>query len=264
MRRALCVGINDYPVRGSDLKGCVNDARAWATVLSERYGFPSGEIELLLDKAATKKAMLDRIDGLLAGAKANDVLVVTISSHGTYVADTSGDEERYDEAICPWDMKTDLIVDDELRERFLNLPSRCRLTVISDSCFSGSVTRAPGLLPTPDDRRPRFVRPRELGLPELEDVRRATPVRTGIPESAMKEVLISGCNDHQTSFDARFGNVYHGAMTFCALEILKAAGYRLTYQELWDQLVVRLDREGFDQEPQVEGKDTAKRRQVFS
>ena len=24
--RALCVGINDYPIRGMDLKGCVNDA----------------------------------------------------------------------------------------------------------------------------------------------------------------------------------------------------------------------------------------------
>lgn len=27
-KRALCVGINDYPYDGNDLNGCVNDAKA--------------------------------------------------------------------------------------------------------------------------------------------------------------------------------------------------------------------------------------------
>ena len=90
------------------------------------------------------------------------MLVFTNSSHGTYVADRDGDETRYDEAMCPWDMKKNLIIDDELRQRFANIPDGVRLTVISDSCFSGSVTR--GDLPdTPDDRRRRFVNPRVLG-----------------------------------------------------------------------------------------------------
>ena len=44
--------------------------------------------------------------------------------------------------MCPYDMKKNLIVDDELRGRFANDARRaCDLTVISDSCFSGSVTR---------------------------------------------------------------------------------------------------------------------------
>ena len=34
-RRALCIGINDYPYEGNDLNGCVNDANAWAGL---RYG----------------------------------------------------------------------------------------------------------------------------------------------------------------------------------------------------------------------------------
>jgi metacaspase-1 len=260
MRRALCVGINDYPVRDSDLKGCVNDARAWARVLTERYGFPSGDVALLLDSAATKNAILSGVDSLLAGAKQGDVLVLTISSHGTYLADTSGDEERYDEAICPWDMKTDLIVDDELRERFDELPSGCRFTLVSDSCFSGTVTRA-----TPaENQRTRFVRPDDLGLPELDDVSTATPKRRLRPESSMREVLIAGCNDHQEAIDAKFGARYHGAMTYFALEVLRDADYRISYQDFWDELVVRLDDEGFEQEPQVEGKDSAKQRLMFT
>jgi hypothetical protein len=240
----------------------VNDARAWAKVLKEEYGFPSGEVRLLLDDAATKNGILRGVGKLLAGAEKGDVLVLTMSGHGTYVADTSGDEERYDEALCPWDMKANLIVDDELRELFANLPAGCRLTVVSDSCFSGTLTRAPRIR-TPDDRRKRFVRPGLLGLPELRDVNKAMPNRP-LSESKMPEVLVSACRDHEEAIDAKFGSVHHGAMTFFALEILRAANYKITYHALWDKLVVRLEEEGFPQEPQVEGRASAKRRRIFT
>ncbi|MGE5839594.1 MAG: caspase family protein, partial [Deltaproteobacteria bacterium] len=35
-KRALCIGINDYPGTGSDLAGCVNDANDWAVLLKKR------------------------------------------------------------------------------------------------------------------------------------------------------------------------------------------------------------------------------------
>ncbi len=265
MKQALCVGINDYPVRGADLKGCVNDAKAWASILVERFGFEADNVAVLLDKQATKQRILSELDRLIATAKDGDVLVFTNSSHGTYVAEASGDESRYDEAICPYDMKQNLIVDDELRERFAKLPAGVRLTVISDSCFSGSVTRGDPL-PTPDDRRIRFVNPKVLGRREIANVRRKAIPRSveKYPERKMREVLVSGCRDNQYSYDARFGNVYHGAMTYFALEIMSEAKYQLSYVELWDQLVVRLESEGYDQEPQVEGSKTNKNRQLFS
>ena len=89
-KRAFCVGINDYPYDGSDLNGCVNDAQAWARVLQELYDFK--DVAIALDKDATKKRMLDGIKALLTGARAGDVLVFTNSSHGSYKADTDGDE----------------------------------------------------------------------------------------------------------------------------------------------------------------------------
>ena len=55
VHRALCVGINDYPIRGMDLKGCVNDAKAWASALTEQYDFASGDVTVLLDGDATKR-----------------------------------------------------------------------------------------------------------------------------------------------------------------------------------------------------------------
>ena len=35
-KRALCIGINDYPGTGSDLAGCVNDANDWGDALQGR------------------------------------------------------------------------------------------------------------------------------------------------------------------------------------------------------------------------------------
>jgi hypothetical protein len=80
----------------------------------------------------------------------------------------------------------------------------------------------------------------------------------------MKEVLVSGCRDNQYSYDARIDGTYHGAMSYFALQIIEEANYELSYQDLWDELVVRLATEGYDQEPQLEGKSTNKRRQLFS
>jgi hypothetical protein len=264
MKRALCVGINKYPVRGTSLRGCVNDAKAWAALLRDHFGFAANDVMLLLDEQATKANILAAFNALLAGAGRGDILVFTNSSHGTYVLDEDGDETQYDEAICPYDMRENLITDDELRVQIQALPPGVLLTVISDSCFSGTVTR--GAVQTPDDRRRRFVSPRTLGRPEIRYQRnRARPIRAErYPEGQMKEVLVSGCRDNQSSYDARFGSTYHGAMTYFALDIIRAADYKLSYDSLWDELVIRLDREGFDQEPEVEGNTATKRRLLFS
>jgi len=267
-RRALCVGINDYPYSGNDLNGCVNDTKAWAKTLSENFNFSSGDIKILLDSQATKKNTLDALKNLLAGAKAGDHLVYTNSSHGSYVADTSGDEERYDEIICPYDIDSNQIEDDDLRELFKNLPKDVRLSVILDNCHSGTATRAavsdilPGLR-TPDDRRVRFLSPALRGLPILENPWKAKPKRQiKYPESKMNEVLFSGCTDKEYSYDAYFDGVYHGAMTYYALQAIRAANYRLTYAQLHRRIGNLI--EDYPQNPQLEGKTINKKRQIFA
>ncbi|MET0903524.1 MAG: caspase family protein [Acidimicrobiales bacterium] len=266
-KKALCVGINDYPIAGMDLNGCVNDARAWSSVLRKQYDFASADVRVLLDKAATHRKVIDGLKALLAGARSGDVLVFTNSSHGTYLADRGSDEaDRYDEAMCPYDCKTSLLTDDQLRNLFADIPRGVRLTVISDSCHSGSVTRAVVGRATPDDRRVRFLNPRKLRQTEIKDVRtKATPRRIEVhPESEMKELLLSGCRSNQYSYDARFGSRYQGAMTWYALQVIKDAGYRLTYSALATRLRDALAVSNYDQEPQLEGKVSFKRRQIFT
>lgn len=263
-KKALCVGINDYPYEGNDLNGCVNDAKAWADLLVEHYGFPRDNIQMLFDADATKANILTALESLVAEAKPGDMLVFTNSSHGTYVADTGGDEEKYDEAMCPHDCETNLIADDELREIFGKMADEVNLTVISDSCFSGSVTRAP-LPNTPDDRRVRFLNPKHIGRTVLEDPRKAKPNRkTTYPESTMKEVLLSGCTDKEFSYDARINGKYHGAMTYYALQTIQEANYQITFQQLIEKLQFLIDNEGYNQHPQLEGKADNKDKMIFT
>jgi len=89
-KKAFCVGINDYPYDGSDLNGCVNDAQAWAELLMSHYDFPRADVKLITDAEATKAHMIAGIKDLLTGVNSGDVLVLTNSSHGTYIAGYRG------------------------------------------------------------------------------------------------------------------------------------------------------------------------------
>ena len=100
-KKALCIGINDYPGTQNDLSGCVNDANDWAATLTAR-GFT---VSKLIDAQATKAAMVAGIGGLVSGAAKGDTVVITYSGHGTWVPDSNGDEpDGRDEGLCPWDI----------------------------------------------------------------------------------------------------------------------------------------------------------------
>ena len=265
-KKALCVGINDYPYDGSDLNGCVNDATAWASTLKELYDFK--DITISLDQDATKKRTLDGIKTLLAGAKAGDVLVFTNSSHGSYKADADRDEEKYDEIICPYDISDNDIVDDELRELFEDVRDDVHLTVVLDNCHSGTATRAPvsEIIPglrTPDDRRVRFLSPALRGGKVLENPWRAKSNRPARhPESAMKDVLLTGCSDKEYSYDANIEGTYHGAMTFYAIKAIRESPDLLTYNRLHKRIISLI--EDYPQNPQLEGSNANKRRRIFT
>ncbi len=263
-KKALCVGINDYPYgEDNDLKGCVNDANDWAALLKAHYDFT--DIKTLLDAQATKANILAGLKDLLAGAKSGDVLVFTNASHGTYVADKDGDEPTYDEALCPYDVEDgQLIVDDELRELFTNLTKGVRLTIISDSCHSGSVTRAV-VADSPDQRRLRLLNPSLRGGMVLtpSELHRASKKKEKHPESKMHEILVSGCKANQTSADAFIAGNFHGAMTYHAIKAITDADYKITYAELRDRMLPMLEDGNYDQVPQLEGKAANKKKQIF-
>jgi hypothetical protein len=264
-KKALCVGINTYP-DGNNLNGCVNDAHAWASVLKDTFGFPAANVKVLLEQQATKAAIMAGLQDLLAGAQSGDVLVFTNSSHGTYVADSSGDE-AYDEAICPFDCargKSHLVLDDELRELFRkHLPAGVSFAVISDSCHSGTLTRAPEP-DEPDHRKARFLEPRAIGLRSLADADRAKPKKPKLTQGDMKELLLSGCTQREYSWDATIDGKPHGAMTWAVLQTIADEGPQVTWATLHERVRSLLESRGFDQHPQLEGRPESKKKPIFS
>ena len=159
-KRALCIGINDYPGTGSDLSGCVNDANDWAAAFAKR-GF---SVATLFDRKATGAGIRTAIRRLLDASKRRDSMIIQFSGHGSFVPDEDGDEpDGTDECICPYDIADrDPITDDELFDLYSSKSPGSRLVMISDSCHSGTVARfapitTPPTLPGPTAPR-RIVR----------------------------------------------------------------------------------------------------------
>jgi len=247
-KKAICIGINDYPGTANDLKGCVNDARNWANLLKSRYGFQINN--MLLDVGANKAAVIRALKELISSAVIGDNLVVTYSGHGTNVKDTNGDEEDCrDEAICLYD---GYLIDDELRDIISKLPSGVKLTVISDSCHSGTVTRA--FLSTLNNEE--YIKARYM--PPEDDVEAfalaSMPLKKSffVPRSDMKEVLISGCQSTEYSYDAQIGGQPTGAFSYYAIDILKNTPY-ITYEKFYKLLRDRLPNSQYPQTPCLEG-----------
>ena len=266
-KKAVLVGINRYRVPGADLRGCVPDVKNMSRLLQEQYGFDAGDITMITDFDATKKAMEEAIEGLIKGGKSGDVLLLHYSGHGSNVPDDNNDEEddNRDEILCPTDLDWyDPFRDDWLRKVFDGLKAGVSLTFISDSCHSGTVTRE--MKPPDAEVIDRYL-PSPWDLAIVESGRELTGTTRGTvhkaPEKERKardivpvdipEVLISGCRADQTSADAHISGGYAGALTYNLVEALTEGGTSLSYRDLHDQTCDKLKRGRYEQVPQLEG-----------
>ena len=237
MKKAICIGINNYPGVLNDLKGCVNDANDWAELLTE-FGF---EVEKLLDNQGTRENIKAALRDLVATLKSGDYGVFTYSGHGTYNRDTSGDEpDSYDEALYVYD---GILLDDELREILDDLKSQASLVFVADSCYSGTVTRV--VEDETQYAKPRFMP--VLGYSPL------IPVKGRLlAEAEMLELLLTGCSDSEVSYDAYINGRYNGAMSRYAIDAIKD-NREATFNEFYALLRQTLPSQEYPQTPQLEG-----------
>lgn len=164
--RALLVGINDYPNQEDKLEGCVNDVFLMSSVLQECQ-FDASEIRVCLDKRATAKGILERMEWLLDDPKPGDIRFFYFSGHGTTIPEYGDDCEpdRCMETLVPWDFdwsEEHAITDDQIYELYSQLPYETFFCMVFDCCHSGGMhreggRRARGLTP-PDDIRHRALR----------------------------------------------------------------------------------------------------------
>lgn len=164
-RRALLVGIDDYPDPANRLDGCVNDVYLVSALLQES-GFEAADIRIVLDGRATARAVRDRLHWLLDGSRPGDERLFYYSGHGAQMPAYGAAEEvdRFDECLVTHDFDWTAgraIADNAFHDLYSQLPYEARFLAILDCCHSGGMARdgarrIKGLAP-PDDIRHRAL-----------------------------------------------------------------------------------------------------------
>ena len=258
-RRCLAFSINDYPGTQNDLRGCNADSQNWADLLKNQYGF---EVKRIIDSSVTTANIKKEMLNLITTSKSGDALVFTYSGHGTTVVNEGNDYEPTgkDQALYLYDGP---MVDDDIRDILNQLPQGVKLTVILDSCFSGTCTRE--FLKAMNDMSyysmPKYMPPsdnveaiRLMGLPTIKGI--------VYPEEGMNHILISGTDDHSYSYDANIGGQPCGAFSYYAIKAIKE-NPNATYKDFYAKLNTYLPSSEYPQHPQLEGSEANKNTVLF-
>ena len=158
---SLHIGLNAvdpkaYEGWSGPLAACEFDANDMAAIAKAK----SMAVAKLLTKAGTRKAVLAGLRGAAAKLSKGDLFFLTYSGHGGQVPDVSGEEDdKQDETWCLYDGQ---LIDDELYFELGKFAAGVRILVLSDSCHSGTVTRARPVPPPPGMRSK--LMPADVGL----------------------------------------------------------------------------------------------------
>jgi len=279
-KRALLIGVNKYPNLPpfSQLRGCVNDVQIMKQTLETSFRFPPSNINILIDEQATVRGIRDAMEKLLADCRTDDIVVFHFSGHGSQMA-ALGDKARgYDESIMPCDsgrMNPTFpkqvtpcdIRDTEIQEWLSRLTRKTsHVTLIFDSCHSGSITRMQG--DEEQGTRLRWIEPDLLPEGQSSSFRPEVydhPRNGGsgwLPQSD-KYVLLAACAAEQGAYEMDHEvpgtPTRNGAFTFFLTQELNRATEN-TYQDIWDIVATKVNNRFRKQTPLLEG---ARDRQIF-
>ncbi len=250
MKKAVCIGVN-YAGTEFELRGCLNDAADWASLLHSA-GF---DAHTVTEKQATRAGILSAMSDIVLGLKPGDTGVITYSGHGTWIPDKDGDEpDRKDEAIVPYDVGDDgknLIIDDELHLLFNKIPAGATVLWLTDCCHSGSVFRF--FSNGAGKRKVRFIPPAHFitGGDLYVQMTRAFGQPSRRSDAPLPGLIhMSGCDDNEYSNDAEIDGRFCGAMTYYAIKAFQAAlRARGTYLDAWKTLRKSLPNWEYQQTP---------------
>jgi len=248
---ALTIGLNAVDPRhyagwSGRLQACEADAHDMADIARAR----KFTVQRLLTRRATRRAVLAGIGKAAAALRTGDMFLLTYSGHGGQVPDRNHDEpDLQDETWCLYDGE---LIDDEINQALGRFKAGVRVLVLSDSCHSGTVTKAmfyaaargaaagAGAPGTAGAERIRYRNmPREVALRTYRAHRAAydklQDAIKGDPRAAVRAavILISGCQDNQLSQDGDF----NGLFTANLLRVWKEGQFKGNYRTFHGAIV---------------------------
>jgi hypothetical protein len=248
---SLHIGLNrvdpsHYDGWDGALAGCEADANDM-TALAKKQKFKPTK---LLNEQATAAAVIGAISEAAQKLKVGDIFFLSYSGHGSQVPDKNGDEkDGWDETWVLYDRQ---LVDDELYSLWSQFAPGVRILVLSDSCHSGTVTRAilyqqlhnsplaQGTLadPTlgtramPEDVRNRTYKKNKALYDGVQQAFRSGD-KVNVSASIL---LISGCQDNQLSSDGDKNGLFTQTMLKVWNKGEFKGRYRKFYQEIAQQM----------------------------
>jgi hypothetical protein len=246
----LSIGLNSvdpkhYGGWSGDLNACEADAADVADIAKSR-GFKT---ETLLTKAATRKNVIQAFGKAAGSLKAGDIFLLFYSGHGGQVPDMNNDEDdNQDETWCLYDGE---LIDDEINELLSRVAKGVRVFSLSDSCHSGTVTKAAfyqgtmgarsaGIGPNPP--RLKFMPP-DVALRTYrqnqkfyEKILKDPKLKKAQDNVKASVLLISGCQDNQYSSDGTFNSLF----TANLLAVWNHGHFKKNYTDFHKAIIKRM------------------------
>ena len=284
VRRALIVGVNDYEafipstavrtavasgarrtpapgsrevsVRGtiSNLEGSANDAQAVAQVITARFGFTRSNVRVLIDRAATRDAIVDSLTALLARSKSGDIAFFAFAGHGALRRNSLTPGKQVDQTLVPADANAGAedIRDKELAA--LIAPAAARgvvVTVVIDACNSGSITRG-GV--------PQLLKERWASIDERDKAERYT----GQFPADVGALIISAAEDTRPAKEGiDENNVRHGLFTSALLHALMSNSTNASARQIFQSTKAIMQGRAPDQVPSIDAQQARLRQPLF-
>lgn len=256
---SLHVGVNvvnpaHYAGWSGPLKACEFDAKDMAQLAKDQGLKP----KLLLTRQATRAKLLAALRAAAQSLKKGDLFFISFSGHGGQVPDVDGVADEADGRDETWCLYDGQLLDDELYLEFSQFAEGVRILMLSDSCHSGTMARAgppsafadlsgprPRLMPQPIadrvyaqnrrfyDQLQRQVSKASGGKSLEPDEALANVAVSGRVSSVNKKMkaavmLISGCQDNQSSYDGE----HNGAFTEAVLAVWNGGKFKGSYTQL--------------------------------
>ena len=246
---------NAYDGWDGQLSGCLNDANAMQQI-ADRAGFTTS---MLTDEQATTANVVAAISNAAGELASGDLLLLTYSGHGGQVPDEDAEEE--DSQDETWVLFDRMLIDDQLYSLWQQFQAGVRIFVLSDSCHSGTILRdmimqqvkgtdaglrgykAKSVTAIRDKSIPaakqiaHYQKNRDYYRMVQHQVRgkggRKRSADDPVPASVL---LISGCQDNQTSSD---GDV-NGLFTQNLLEVWNNDAFTGSYKKFYQQILAKM------------------------
>jgi len=274
-------------IKFNNLDGAVNDAQSMADLLTTEFGFPAKNVVLLTNPAPPQPkpgvtvlpASDTTRDGILAAMQKylvdlpqkGDTVVFYDASHGSLRVNTKGNNTKMKVLVAGQYVPADstLVASDaykggyDVRDRELTrifnaaLDKGVHLTVIFDSCHSGSISRGVG---------PQYTE-RDLAF-DQRDIDEAPDTAT--PPSERKDnpaLILSAAQQSQTAKEAPLApgtTEPHGAFTAALIETLRTMPPDTPASLVYERVKAVLEGSSVpDQDPDLDATEARREQPLF-